>query len=164
MIYQKDNPVPVGGNTRYYQSFEYMFVLSKSKIKTFNPILSTRRNKWNDKRTERVKGFTRDKHGNFTKKLTSLTGKVKISNIWKYIVGGGNSIEYGVNHPATFPLQLAKDHIISWSNEGDTVLDPFMGSGTTGIACKHLNRGFIGIELDKDYYDIAKRRIDQILF
>jgi site-specific DNA-methyltransferase (adenine-specific) len=64
-------------------------------------------------------------------------------------------------HPAPFPYQLAHDHIISWSNEGDTVLDPFMGSGTTGVACKNLNRNFIGIELDEKYFEIAKQRIEQ---
>ena len=63
-------------------------------------------------------------------------------------------------HPAPFPEHLAADHIISWSNEGDTVLDPFMGSGTTGVACKNLNRDFIGIELDPGYFEIAKQRIE----
>jgi site-specific DNA-methyltransferase (adenine-specific) len=162
MIYQKDNPPPVGGNNRYYQHFEFMFVFSKGKPKTFNPILSERRNKWNDKRIERIKGFTRDKNGNFKKKKVSLTGKVKIGNIFKYIVGGGNSVDCGIGHPAAFPYQLAHDHIISWSNEGDTVLDPFMGSGTTGVAAKNLNRNFIGIELDKQYFKIAEKRIDAV--
>ena len=83
MIYQKDNPPPVGGSNRYYQHFEYMFILSKGKPKTFNPITAKRRNKWNDKRTERTKGFTRDKDGNFIKKKVSLIGDVKIGNIWK---------------------------------------------------------------------------------
>jgi site-specific DNA-methyltransferase (adenine-specific) len=159
MIYEKDNPPPVGGSNRYYQNFEYMFVWSKGTPKTFNPIMRTRKNKWNDKRTERFKGFTRDKDGNFKKKKVSLTGEVKVSNIFKYVVGGGNSVEVGTKHPAAFPDKLANDQIISWSNEGDTVLDPFMGSGTTGISAKNLNRSFIGIELDKDYYNIAKGRI-----
>ena len=59
-----------------------------------------------------------------------------------------------------FPEALAQDHVISWSNEGDTVLDPFMGSGTTGVVCKNLSRHFIGIELDEGYFEIAKKRID----
>ena len=63
-------------------------------------------------------------------------------------------------HPAQFPLSLAEDHLISWSNEGDIILDPFMGSGTTGVACKNLNRKFIGIELDEGYFNIAKERIE----
>jgi site-specific DNA-methyltransferase (adenine-specific) len=159
MIYEKDNPPPVGGKNRYYQSFEYMFVLSKGKPATFNPILSDRRNKYNDKRTERVKGFTRDKDGNFIKKLVSLTGKVKIKNVWKYVVGGGNSVEYGTKHPAGFPEKLANDHIISWSNEGDTVFDPFTGSGTTGKMALLNNRHFIGCEISKEYCDIVVKRI-----
>ena len=64
------------------------------------------------------------------------------------------------SHPAPFPLQMATDHILSWSNPGDTVLDPFLGSGTTGVAAKNLNRKFIGIELDEEYYNIANERIN----
>lgn len=63
-------------------------------------------------------------------------------------------------HPAIFPEQLAKDHIICWSNENDIVLDPFMGSGTTGKMAKLLNRNFIGIEISKEYMEIAKARIE----
>ena len=66
----------------------------------------------------------------------------------------------GYKHPAQFPEQLAHDHIISWSNENDTILDPFMGSGTTGVACVNTNRNFIGIELDKNYFNMAKERIN----
>jgi len=62
-------------------------------------------------------------------------------------------------HPCPVPLELMEKIILSTTEEGDTVCDPFMGSGTTGIACKNLNRNFIGIELDKDYYDIAVQRI-----
>jgi len=62
-------------------------------------------------------------------------------------------------HPAQFPITLAKDHIISWSNEGDVVMDPFLGSGTTGVAAKNLNRRFIGIEKDKEYFEISQSRI-----
>ena len=163
MIYQKDNPPPVGGCNRYYQHFEYMFVLSKGNLATFNAITSQRRNKWEDKRTERYKGFTRDKDGNFTKKLVSLCGDVKIGNIWKYVVGGGSSVEFGTQHPAGFPEKLAYDHIISWSNEGDTILDPFAGSGTTGKMAKQLGRNFIGIELDPEYFKIAEKRINENL-
>lgn len=160
MIYQKDNPPPVGGSNRYYQHFEYMFIFSKGKLKTFNPIKTSRRNKWNDKRTKRVKGFNRNKDGEFIKKEVSLTGDVKIGNVWKYIVGGGSSSEYGVNHPAIFPLSLAYDHILSWSNENDIIFDPFMGSGTTLIAAKQLNRKAIGVEISKDYCEIAVNRLE----
>ena len=163
MIFQKDNPPPVGGHNRYYQNFEYMFVLSKGKPATFSPITRPRRNKWNDKRTERIKSFNRDAHGNFQKrKKVSLTGDVKEGNVWKYIVGGGNSIGYHVNHPATFPEKLAHDHIISWSQEGDVVFDPFMGSGTTGKMALLNNRKFIGCELVEEYYNVAVARMASI--
>ena len=67
---------------------------------------------------------------------------------------------FASDHPAPFPEQLAKEHIISWSNENDIVFDPFMGSGTTGKMAKILNRDFIGIEIDKEYFEIAKQRIE----
>ena len=84
-------------------------------------------------------------------------------NIWQISPGKGKSTldEYAFAHPAIFPEQLAKDHIISWSNEGDTVLDCFMGSGTTGKMAVLNNRKFIGIELDEGYFNIAKKRIEE---
>ena len=63
-------------------------------------------------------------------------------------------------HPTQKPLSLIEELVLKHSNEGDLVLDCFMGSGTTGVACKNLNRDFIGIELDKTYFDIAKNRIE----
>ena len=71
----------------------------------------------------------------------------------------GNSHEK-VNHPTQKPIKLMEHFIKAYTDENDTVLDFTMGSGTTGIACKNLNRDFIGIELDKNYFDIAKDRID----
>jgi DNA modification methylase len=62
-------------------------------------------------------------------------------------------------HPTQKPSELVQQLIEVYSNENDTVLDCFMGSGTTGVACKNLNRNFIGIELDKEYFEIAKKRI-----
>lgn len=59
------------------------------------------------------------------------------------------------------PIALLKRIISASSNEGDTILDPFMGSGTTGAACVQLSRDFIGCEIDPDYYEIAKRRIEE---
>ena len=159
MIYRKDNPAPVGGHNRYYQAFEYMFVFSVGTPKTFNPITRERRNKYNDKRTERVKSFTRDPDGTFTKKYTKINETVKVDNIWSYVVGGGSSVEYGTKHPAAFPEKLASDHILSWSNEGDMVLDPFVGSGTTGIAAAKLNRRFIGVDCSEEYINLSLKRM-----
>lgn len=162
MIYMKDNPPPVGGANRYYQAFEYMFVLSKGSPKTFNPICEPRRNKWNDKRTVRVRPVTRARDGSFQKTVFPVNlGDVKLQNVWNYVVSGGSSAtdRIAYQHPAIFPEQLAKDQILSWSNPGDTVFDPMMGSGTTGKMAVMTERDFIGIELDKEYYGIAKERI-----
>ena len=63
-------------------------------------------------------------------------------------------------HPTQKPVALMEYLVKTYTNEGDTVLDFTMGSGTTGVACKNLNRNFIGIELDKNYFNIAKERID----
>lgn len=164
MIFLKDNPVPVGGSNRYYQSFEYMFVFSKCSPKTFNPIMRKRKNKYDDKRNERTKYFNRNKKGKFeNKKKVSMVGDVKINNVWSYIVGGGNSVEYGIDQPATFPEKLARDHIISWSNENDIVYDPMIGSGTTAKMAIIHNRNFIGSEISKKYCENAKKGLEKIL-
>ena len=159
MIYQKANYVPLTHN-RYEQSFEYMFLFSKGKPKTFNPIMipckyagkvesygSNRRSQLDDKQAIRSpKG---------TMYMTTKNEKIH-PNIFTYTCGSQRT-----GHPAVFPLQLAKDHIVSWSNEGDTVLDCFMGSGTTGIAAKSLARNFIGIEISQEYFEVAKKRIEE---
>ena len=134
-----------------------MFVLSKGQPKTFNPIkdrenlyVGTRGASGRKANGERNKGKSevREKFG-------------KRFNIWNYPIGGGHSAtdKIAFEHPAIFPENLALDHILSWSNENDTVLDPFMGSGTTGVACMNTGRRFIGMELDKNYFDIAVNRI-----
>jgi DNA modification methylase len=154
MIYEKAQAF-CGSKYAYYTSFEYMFVFSKSRPKSFNPIID-RKNVRGGKTESTAKSGMRkdgtipDRH----KKTASEFGKRK--NIWTYGVGGGSS-----GHPAVFPLKLAQDHIRSWSNEGDIVLDPFMGSGTTGVAAKNLGRDFIGIEIDPEYFAIAERRINE---
>ena len=161
MIYMKDNPTPVGGSTRYYQSFEYMFVFSKGKPKTFNPILEPRRNKHNDKRTVRIKPVTRNKAGDFKKNKVGVKEIVKIQNVWNYVVGGGHAAENSIahEHPAIFPESLVKDHIVSWSNKNDMVYDPFIGSGTTAVVAKRLGRNFLGSEISAEYCDIATTRL-----
>jgi len=160
MIFHKDNPVPIGGNNRYYQAFEYMFVLSKHKPKTFNAILTPRRNKHKDKRTSRIRAYQRDKDGKFENKRITFNANVKKQNIWTYVVSGGTTQDkIAHKHPAIFPEKLAEDHILTWSNPGDIVLDPFMGSGTTGKMAILNDRIFIGVELDKTYFDNACERI-----
>ena len=165
MIYEKHNPVP-NANNRYQQSFEFMFVLSKGKPKTTNILLTKRSNECNDKRTFRVKTVNRDKDGEFNEaKYQAIREFVPRRNIWRYKVGLYNSTtdKIAFRHPAIFPEQLAQDHILSWSNEGDVVLDPFMGSGTTAKMALLNNRNFIGFELDAHYCEIANERIRKAL-
>ena len=78
-------------------------------------------------------------------------------NVWNMDSVKSNKERTG--HPAQFPEALVHDHIISWSNPGDVVLDPFMGSGTTGVVAKRTDRDFIGIELNEEYFRIAQERI-----
>ena len=80
-------------------------------------------------------------------------------NIWKGNTAGQENMCKHIAHPAQFPLWLAKDHVSSWSNKDDIVLDPFCGGGTTGCACKELGRNFIGIEIDRTYCDLSNERI-----
>jgi site-specific DNA-methyltransferase (adenine-specific) len=142
-----------GSNFAYWNGFEYMFVFVKNKICKFNSICD-RKNIYGNKT---VKASQRKSNGNITsQRIVKIKEYGKRFNIWKI------SPQSFKNHPAPFPEQLSHDHIISWSNEGDTVLDCFMGSGTTGKMAKQLNRNFIGIEISQEYLDIAKERINGI--
>lgn len=85
-----------------------------------------------------------------------LNGK-RHSDVWNFKRVSGRSQV----HQNQKPVDLIERCIESHSNEGDLILDPFMGSGTTGIACKNLNRNFIGIELDEKYFEIARNRIER---
>lgn len=83
-----------------------------------------------------------------------------LSNVWTDISPIVPWSKERVKHPTQKPIQLMERCVKLWTNEGDTVLDFTMGSGSTGVACKNLNRNFIGIELDKGYFEIAKSRIN----
>lgn len=156
MIYRK-NSYPFPPRNRYYQQFEYMFVLSKDAPKTYNIQRQP---------TKSVGGqsaSTRNKDGTTSKmKYAKNKATRKMDNVWDIDTGYMKSTKdkEAYKHPAIFPDELALRHILSWSNEGDTVFDPFMGSGTTGKMAKLLNRNFIGIELDPTYFDIACKRIE----
>lgn len=146
MIYAKQNPVPYHHN-RYNPQFEYMFIFSKGVPKTFNPI------------QENTKGFKTGKYryqdGSLKVANTPIIKETKmLNNIWYYVVGGK-----GNNHPASFPEKLAEDHILSWSNEGDIILDPMAGSGTTLKMAKKNNRNYIGIEISPEYIEIINKRL-----
>lgn len=159
MIFAKINPKPLTHN-RYEQQFEYMFVLVKGKLTTFNALKDKCKNA--GKAPPKGRGFyTATQNTPQPAHKSELIKEFKQrGNIWHYAVGSFAGTVKG--HPAQYPIQLAVDHILSWSNNNDTVLDPFMGSGTTGVACKKLGRNFIGVELDETYFNLAKRRIKRI--
>lgn len=146
MIYEKSGMAYPSSN-RYHQVFEYMFILSKGKQAIFNPI-KDRENKYKG-----VQGGEQSFRSDFGMRF----------NIWRYPNGGNNTSrdKEAFKHPAPFPEQLVYDHIRSWSNEGDLVYDPFMGSGTTAKGCKLLKRNFIGSEISSEYCIMANKRIDK---
>lgn len=157
MIYRKENYMPLS-HDRYEQEFEYMFCFSKGKPKTFNPIKVPC--KYAGQETWGSPSLYKTDDDELTRIGKVVIGDTKIrGNIFSYRVGSTTDSS-GFKHPAMFPTDLAKDQIISWSNEDDLVLDPFMGSGTTGVMCKLLRRRFIGIELESNYFDMAKTRIE----
>lgn len=154
MIYNKtgfSNP----SNNRYHQVFEYMFVLVKGKLKTFNP-LKDRPNKyagqtrWGKNTQRQVDGTLKEA------KQTPAYGEFGMRfNVWVISAGGNvsTSDKIAFDHPAIFPESLAKDHILSWSNEGDIVLDPMCGSGTVPKMAILNNREWIGIDRVEEYVD-----------
>ena len=160
MIYMSDKP-PLTHN-RYEQKFEYMFVFSKGKPKTFNPIMEECKYAGSDKKARTFR------HTGDELQETHIKNKVnkeKIKgNVWYFSTGYNKSTKdiIAFKHPAVFPEQLANDHIISWSNGGDIVFDPFMGSGTTAKVAQMLNRRWIGTELSEDYCKIIKDRLENM--
>jgi DNA modification methylase len=154
MIYSKPS-FSFPESNRYPQTWEYMFVFSCGTPKTFNPI-KDRKNLYAG---TKVHGTQRQKDGSTVP--ASGNGKMLSEygarhNVW--LINNRADDNTG-EHPAPFPLSLAVDHARSWTNAGDVILDPFMGSGTTGVACVKLGRKFIGIEREPEYFEIACRRI-----
>lgn len=152
MIYKKANYIPLTHN-RYEQEFEYMFVFSRGKPQTFSPIMVTCKTKG-----------TRTKGRTFYQTNTQSTptaghhsnpvaDEKQSGNVWEIATNAGVH-----GHPAPFPEQLANDHILSWSNKGDTVLDPMCGSGTTLKMAKLNGRRSIGIDISEDYCAMAAAR------
>jgi len=161
MIYQK-NGCSYPSQNRYYQIFEYMFILSKGSPKTVN-LLRDRKNRWHGKKWSK-KRSRRSRNGEL--KESAWTGSQSNEygvrfNIWKYFTGHGYQDSDGLSkkHPASFPEQLAVDHILSWSNPGDMVCDPLMGSGTTAVAAILTGRDYIGCDVSEEYCNLAVERI-----
>lgn len=145
MIFAKNNPVPLN-HRRYEQEFEYMFIFSKGAPKTFNGLRQPCVTQGEYIRRYRSKGEWQPSKMAATKK-DKLRG-----NIWYYNVGA-TSTQDKTGHPAIFPEQLALDHILTWSNEGDTVLDCFCGSGTVAKMAFINNRNFIGMDISEEYIE-----------
>lgn len=171
MIYEKTGTnYPSKG--RYTQIFEYMFVLSKGKPKTWNPIKDVVKKwagSWGTTTNRQKDGSLKISNSTTcnsisTEKATEdnpIHGYKQRTNVWRYKNGKkfAHTDEYAYKHPATFPESLARDHIITWSNPGDIVLDPLCGSGTTLKMAYLENRQFIGIDASMDYCDLARRRM-----
>lgn len=132
-----------GGRRHLVSTREDILWYTNGKDYTFNKIPSTI--------LKKTGGSIGTKNGNPYRAL---------SNVWTDISPIVPWSSERVNHPTQKPVQLMERCIKLWTNEGDTVLDFTMGSGSTGVACKNLNRDFIGIEINKDYYDIACNRLN----
>lgn len=156
MIYYKNNPMPTAGK-RYHQHFEYIFAFSKEAPKTFNAI--TEPTKYNGLANMKNRG----KEGTLNYKKVERTKEKKIGNVFSYSIGGGISTKDRIafKHPAIFPEKLASDQIKTWSNEGDIVYDPFMGSGTTAKIAHLLDRKWIGSEISAEYAEVANQRLEE---
>lgn len=157
MIYRKKN-TPFMRSNAYTNCYEYMFVLARDKVATFNPIKTKTARSGNEML---VAGKKAD--GINKKVMGHLNEEKTLTNIWDYAVGlgGSTSDKIAFKHPAIFPEKLAYDHIISWSNEGDIVMDPFSGSGTTCKMALLSNRKYIGFEISAEYTEISKQRINE---
>lgn len=163
MIYKKPG-VRFPDQTRYHQTFEYMFILSKGKPKSINFIKDKKnisydpKKKWAKERNKREKDDGYSVCDSFTYAVEEFGRRHNVWEINPEQSCGGDVTEWNW-HPAIFPSKLAYDHIISWSKEGDVVLDPFSGSGTTSIQAKITRRRYIGIDINKEYVEKSKKRI-----
>ena len=157
MIWQKPNPLPSMAASRYTQAFEYMFVFSKGRPKTFNPkmVRCTHAGEAYGS-TFRERGSDGNPNSERKQKNIIIHDERMEYNVWKIGVQ-----QEKFNHPAVFPEQIAGDHIKTWSNEGDLVLDPFMGSGTTAKVAHLLSRHYIGFEISEEYCKIIRQRLNE---
>ncbi|TAE18924.1 MAG: site-specific DNA-methyltransferase [Bacteroidetes bacterium] len=155
MIYQKKN-TPFMRSNAYTNCFEFMFVFSKGSPNTFNPL------KTKTVRQGKEKLVANKKTDGINNKVWGeLNAEKTLTNIWEYAVGLGGSTndKIAFQHTAIFPEKLAIDHILSWTNEQDIVLDPMCGSGTTCKMAKLYKRNFLGFDISEDYVNIAKERL-----
>jgi site-specific DNA-methyltransferase (adenine-specific) len=157
MIYLKKNPMPSSGK-RYHQSWEYIFCFSKGVPNTFNPI-EVECKYANLNANQKYRGVD----GKKNYKVTKRNAVSKVKNVFEYIIGGGHTTKDKIafEHPAIMPEKLAEDQIKTWTNEGDVVIDPFAGSGTTAKMCLMNHRKFYGCEISEEYCNIFIKRLEQ---
>lgn len=155
IYYRKKAPLT---HRRYEQAFEYIFVMTKGVPKTFNGL---REPKEYPEKTARKKNWQRWADGSFKNRENRVDTNTRLRyNVFYYPSGIRAEEKFAHNHPAMFPEELALDQIVTWSNVGDVVLDPFCGSGTTGKMALFAGRKFIGIEISSEYMAITKERIE----
>ena len=163
MIYRKGRVALGTPNGSYFNDFENMFVFTKGgKPKTYNAIEDVK----NKHAGKSVAITYRNRDGTMgpvehTDKVHAEYGKR--GRVWHYNQGGASTTKdkFAYEHPAMFPEKLAHDHIITWSNEGDIVLDPFCGGGTTLKVAKQLNRKYMGIDVSEKYCKLSYRRVTE---
>ena len=155
MIYRKKN-TPFMRSNAYTNAYEFMFVLSKGKPKTFNPLKEKTVRSGHE-----MVVHNKGPDGVNRKVLKELKKEKTRTNIWAYAVGlgGTTSDKIAFQHPAVFPEKLAEEHILSWSNKGDLVFDPMCGSGTTCKMALVHERNYIGVDISAEYIAIAKQRL-----
>ncbi len=164
MIYEKTGVAFASGarSVRYTQKFEFVFILSKGKPKAIH-LIRDKPNKWAGARSwGNASARTPDSEIRKTAAKTKPVREFGVrNNIWtiKNSGGFGQKDKSAYKHPATMPEELAHGHILSWSDPGDVVLDPFLGSGTTARIAKEENRRYIGFEIDSEYFELAGRTI-----
>lgn len=161
MIFRKTNPIPQIYRKRYNNEFEFMFVFSKGAVKTHNPIMVDCLHAGLELNGTTYKNFSKNEQTR--EKLAKPVKDKKIKgNIWEYVVGKKQEDQESKGHPAPFPCELVRDHIKSWTNQGDLVFDPMSGSGTTARVACEMGRKYIGIDISHEYCEIARKRVKLI--
>lgn len=161
MIFEKSG-LPFPSKDRYTQSWEYMFVFSyQLKPKTVH-LLKDKPNANAGKPAHWGKTTARQKDGSLKEVGKNyITPEFGVrTNIWRYITGGVGCTQDRIayKHPAIFPEALVRDHILSWTDPNDLVLDPMNGSGTTTKIARLTKRRYIGVDISKEYVTLAKER------
>lgn len=161
MIFRKTNPIPQIYRKRYNNEFEFMFVFSKGTVKTHNPIMVDCLHAGLELNGTTYKNFSKNEQTRENLAKPVKDKKIK-GNIWEYVVGKKQEDQEAKGHPTPFPCELVRDHIKSWTNQGDLVFDPMSGSGTVARVAAEMGRQYIGVDISHEYCDIARKRVKLI--